>query len=135
MSRTGPLSPQQVEAIEQAARDYFEGWFEGDPDRLSRCLHPRLAKRNIDQPDRFDSRSMRTTGNRWWTVPGRAEAPSTAARRFTVLRLGPEISRGAAQCSSWSLGDEVLRGSPMSLHPSTRLRIDERPAYRSDTAA
>jgi hypothetical protein len=55
MSRTVPLSPEQVEAIEQAARDYFEGWFEGDPDRMSRCLHPRLAKRNIDQPDRFDS--------------------------------------------------------------------------------
>jgi len=55
MSRTVPLSPQQVEAIEQAARDYFEGWFEGDPDRMSRCLHPRLVKRNIDQPDRFDS--------------------------------------------------------------------------------
>jgi len=55
MSQTVSLSPEDVQAIEQAARDYFEGWFEGDPDRMARCLHPRLAKRNIDQPDRFDS--------------------------------------------------------------------------------
>ena len=50
-----PIAQHQLVAIEQVARDYFEGWFEGDPDRLARCLHPRLAKRNIDQPDRADS--------------------------------------------------------------------------------
>lgn len=42
-------------AIEQAARDYYEAWFNGDPDRMGKCLHPKLAKRNIDQPDRIDS--------------------------------------------------------------------------------
>lgn len=42
-------------AIEQAARDYYEAWFNGDPDRMAKCLHPKLAKRNIDQPDRIDS--------------------------------------------------------------------------------
>lgn len=45
----------QILAIEQAARDYYEGWFEGDAERMAKCLHPRLAKRNIDQPDRADS--------------------------------------------------------------------------------
>ena len=55
MSGNLDLSPDHLEAIEQAARDYFEGWFEGDPERLAKCLHPRLAKRNIDQPDRPDS--------------------------------------------------------------------------------
>ena len=55
MPGTETLAPHQLTAIEQAARDYYEGWFEGDPDRIARCLHPRLAKRNIDQPDRADS--------------------------------------------------------------------------------
>jgi hypothetical protein len=54
MSHNRDLSPDQLEAIEQAARDYYEGWFEGDPERLARCLHPKLAKRNVDQPDRDD---------------------------------------------------------------------------------
>lgn len=55
MSHNPDLSPDQREAIERAARDYYEGWFEGDPERLARCLHPKLAKRNVDQPDRDDS--------------------------------------------------------------------------------
>lgn len=49
------LPRSQLQAIERAARDYYEGWFEGDSDRLARCLHPKLAKRNVDQPDREDS--------------------------------------------------------------------------------
>jgi hypothetical protein len=34
-----------LEAIEGAATDYFESWFDGDPVRMESCLHPRLAKR------------------------------------------------------------------------------------------
>ena len=55
MSQHPGLSPEHLKAIEQAARDYYDGWFEGDPERMARCLHPQLAKRNIDQPDRDDS--------------------------------------------------------------------------------
>ena len=32
----------------RAALDYFEGWFEGDVDRMRRALHPDLAKRSPD---------------------------------------------------------------------------------------
>jgi hypothetical protein len=32
-------------AIVGAALDYFEGWFDGDADRMRRALHPELAKR------------------------------------------------------------------------------------------
>ena len=35
------------EAIRQAALDYCEGWYEGDPERMERCLHPELAKRIV----------------------------------------------------------------------------------------
>jgi hypothetical protein len=34
-------------AIRMAAMDYEEGWFEGDADRMARCLHPELVKRAI----------------------------------------------------------------------------------------
>ena len=49
------MTVDHAAAIEQVARDYYEAWFEGDPDRMAAALHPRLAKRNIDQPDRADS--------------------------------------------------------------------------------
>ena len=35
------------EAIRLAALDYIEGWFEGNPERMDRALHPELAKRAI----------------------------------------------------------------------------------------
>ncbi len=34
-------------AIRQAAMDYLQGWYEGDAERIRRCLHPELAKRAI----------------------------------------------------------------------------------------
>jgi hypothetical protein len=38
-------SPEDEAAIRRAVHDYFEGWFEGDPARMERALHPLLAKR------------------------------------------------------------------------------------------
>ena len=32
-------------AIVATALDYFEGWFDGDAERMERALHPALAKR------------------------------------------------------------------------------------------
>src|SRR5690242_17699714 len=38
---------QDLTEIRQAALDYAEGWYEGDAERMRRCLHPELAKRAI----------------------------------------------------------------------------------------
>ena len=35
------------EAIKATALDYIEGWYEGNPDRMERALHPDLAKRIV----------------------------------------------------------------------------------------
>ena len=44
-----------AELIKQTALDYIEGWYEGDPVRIERALHPDLAKRivNVDQRGRY----------------------------------------------------------------------------------
>src|ERR1044072_1783026 len=34
-------------AIRQTALDYIEGWYEGNPERMERALHPELAKRIV----------------------------------------------------------------------------------------
>jgi len=36
------------EAIKQTALDYIEGWYEGNPERMERALHPDLAKRIVN---------------------------------------------------------------------------------------
>jgi uncharacterized membrane protein YwzB len=46
-------------AIKQAALDYIEGWFEGNPERMDRALHPDLTKRGLVKE--------RTTGGHFLT--------------------------------------------------------------------
>ena len=43
------------EAIKAAALDYIEGWYEGNPERMERALHPDLAKRIVRTNDRGQS--------------------------------------------------------------------------------
>ena len=38
---------QDRAAIRRAALDYIEGWYEGNPERMERALHPDLAKRIV----------------------------------------------------------------------------------------
>ena len=42
-----PPSREDLEAITAVARDYVEGWFDGDEARMRRCLHPELVKRTV----------------------------------------------------------------------------------------
>jgi len=35
------------DAIVRSVKDYAEGWYNGDPNRMSRCLHADLLKRTI----------------------------------------------------------------------------------------
>jgi len=57
-AQTGP-SDADKEAIKQTALDYIEGWYEGNPERMERALHPELAKRivrtNPEGRSRLDS--------------------------------------------------------------------------------
>ena len=38
-------STEDQMAVEAVVRDYFEGWFTGNVDRMNRALHPELVKR------------------------------------------------------------------------------------------
>lgn len=42
-----PSSSDDLEAITAVARDYIEGWLDGDQVRMRRALHPDLVKRTI----------------------------------------------------------------------------------------
>jgi hypothetical protein len=47
-------------AIVAAALDYYEGWFDGEPERMERALHPDLVKRSLAS----DGRSVDTISAR-----------------------------------------------------------------------
>jgi hypothetical protein len=45
-----PTTSTDEAAVVATVLDYFEGWFDGDPVRMERALHPELAKRPADVP-------------------------------------------------------------------------------------
>ncbi len=47
--------------IVDAVLDYFEGWFDGDVERMTRALHPGLAKRSLEE----DGTSLNETSADW----------------------------------------------------------------------
>ena len=50
-----PVSAQTAAdsaGIRQAALDYIEGWYDGNPERMERAVHPDLAKRIINADQR-----------------------------------------------------------------------------------
>jgi hypothetical protein len=48
-------------AVVEAVLDYFEGWFDGDAERMERALHPGLAKRSLEK----DCRTLNETSAEW----------------------------------------------------------------------
>jgi hypothetical protein len=48
----GPVrADADADAVRQAALDYIEGWYEGSVARMTRALHPELAKRIVFTQD------------------------------------------------------------------------------------
>ena len=49
MITIGPVAATDQDLITATVLDYFEGWFEGDPARMDRALHPDLVKRDAGE--------------------------------------------------------------------------------------
>jgi hypothetical protein len=49
MPPTAPPTEADRRAIETVVRDYYEGWYTADAERMARALHPALAKRAFGQ--------------------------------------------------------------------------------------
>lgn len=81
-------------SIVQTARDYYEAWFEGDAERMARCLHPKLVKRYVKTPDSADSPIDETSWD--WMVESARGGVGTKHRgapfEVTVLDSTPNMA-------------------------------------------
>lgn len=59
-------------AVVATTLDYFNGWFDGDSQKIDRVLHPALAKRSLRQvdPDSDEVRTVTKTQMVAWTAEG-----------------------------------------------------------------
>jgi hypothetical protein len=73
------------DAIVRVALDYFEGWFEGDADRMRRALHPDLAKRSPDDaPAPGELEKLTAQQMIQWTAEGVGKTRDLPDRRLEV---------------------------------------------------
>jgi hypothetical protein len=86
MPPTPPITDAERALIEACVLDYFEGWFDGDPVRMERALHPELAKRCYGQAR--DRAPVLLTD----TAPGMIEATRKGAGRIRAGGRRPEIT-------------------------------------------
>ena len=93
-----PTSPADLEAITTAARDYIEGWLDGDESRMRRCLHPDLVKRTVRHDlETGDWRLGRPADREMmagWTRDGegRTAVPRERAFEITILDVFRHIA-------------------------------------------
>ena len=80
--------PGDIEAITDVARDYIEGYLDGDEERMRRCLHPDMVKRTIyHDPGRGDWRLGRTATAEMmvgWTRDRKGTLLSPGERAFEI---------------------------------------------------
>jgi hypothetical protein len=69
------------DAIVRCVLDYFEGWFDADPERMRRALHPDLAKRSLG-PEGLNQVSASQMVDE--TSAGAGKERDPAARRIDV---------------------------------------------------
>jgi len=74
------------QAIRSTIRDYIEGWYDGDVERMDRALHPDLVKRIVYA----DARSGRSMYN---------EASKTLMMEYTRAGMGKKDAASKTQIS------------------------------------
>ena len=90
------------EAIRDAVRDYIEGWFDGDADRMGRALHPELVKRcrgiEGDDPDALETLSAREMIDATADGVGRGEDAADRRIEVSIEYLSGDIASVTCLC-------------------------------------
>ncbi|MDO8485387.1 MAG: nuclear transport factor 2 family protein [Candidatus Limnocylindrales bacterium] len=83
---TPEATADDLAAIRATVLDYFEGWFDADPERMRRALHPALAKRSRGQDvDRTPAVSSLTAEQMVaWTAAGNGRERGRAERAVDI---------------------------------------------------
>jgi hypothetical protein len=74
------------DAIAATVRDYWEGWFDGDAERMERAVHPNLAKTGvvIEPSGSRITKTMTAEDMIGWTRAGDGVADRAAGAEFEI---------------------------------------------------
>jgi hypothetical protein len=81
------------QAVVEVATQYFESWFEGDPDRMREVLHPALAKRTASEPGASTLSLDEDTAEGLVAIVGRGPRTTVEpGQDVTVLDISKDIA-------------------------------------------
>jgi hypothetical protein len=80
-------SSSAEQEITATVLDYFEGWFEGDPERMDRALHPDLVKRQAGQTMGITTKEQMVE----WTRKGEGK-PDAGEIQISIEDVGEDIA-------------------------------------------
>ena len=72
------------EGIRAIVLDYFEGWYDGDVERMRRALHPQLAKRSLAD-DGVSLEELTAAGMVEATAKGQGRRDDPEERRLEIV--------------------------------------------------
>ena len=98
-------SPEDTAGIRQAALDYIESWYEGNPERMERALHPDLAKRivrrNPNGESQLDHMTASTLVEGVRKGGGKKTPPEKQQKDITILDVYENVATVKLVASSW----------------------------------
>lgn len=99
------LSADDIAAIKAAAMDYAESYYEGDPARMERALHPELAKRTVatapDGGNRLGQMSAMTLVGLIRTGSGKSTPKDQQTKNFTLLDSWGNMAMAKLEMKDW----------------------------------
>ena len=98
-------SAEDSAGIRQAALDYIESWYEGNPERMERALHPDLAKRIVRRNPNGESQLDHMTATKLVENVrkggGKKTPPEKQQKDITILDVYENVATVKLVASGW----------------------------------
>jgi hypothetical protein len=98
-------TPDETAAIRQPALDYIESWYEGNPERMERALHPDLAKRIVKRGANGESQLEHMTASALIEGVrkggGKKTPPEKQQKDITILDVYENVATVKLVASGW----------------------------------
>ena len=97
---------EDLEGIKQTVLDYIEAWYQGDPERGEKALHPDLAKRIVRSDkqsgrDRLENMSAAFLMERWRSGQGKETPADRQKKEITLLDIHGKIASVKLETGAW----------------------------------
>ena len=99
-------SSADVETIKQTVMNYIEAWYQGDPERGTKSLHPDLAKRIVrthpeSKADTLENMSAGRLAERWGSGDGKATPRQDQKKDIAVLDIHNGMASVKLEAAAW----------------------------------